>query len=60
MALNNHKQFTNGHPGELSAVNGIAGAYSEHVPVCHIVGMPSSISQKSGMNWPIQPYRLDE
>jgi len=36
-------------PGELSAVNGIAGAYSEHVPICHIVGMPNSTSQKNGL-----------
>ena len=35
--------------GELSALNGIAGAYSEHVPVVHIVGCPSTISQRSGM-----------
>jgi len=35
--------------GELSAINGIAGSYSEHVPVCHIVGMPNSTSQKSGL-----------
>ncbi|KAI5813810.1 thiamine diphosphate-binding protein [Pyronema omphalodes] len=35
--------------GELSAVNGIAGAYSEHVPVCHIVGMPNISSQKNGL-----------
>jgi pyruvate decarboxylase len=35
--------------GELSAVNAIAGAYSEHVPVVHIVGMPSTISQRDGM-----------
>ncbi|KAK4452056.1 putative pyruvate decarboxylase [Podospora aff. communis PSN243] len=35
--------------GELSAVNGIAGAYSEHVPVIHIVGCPSTISQRNGM-----------
>lgn len=27
--------------GELSAVNGIAGAFSERVPVLHIVGVPS-------------------
>jgi indolepyruvate decarboxylase len=26
--------------GELSAINGIAGAYSEHLPVFHLVGMP--------------------
>ncbi|KAH6721336.1 thiamine diphosphate-binding protein [Leptodontidium sp. MPI-SDFR-AT-0119] len=35
--------------GELSAVNAIAGAYSEHVPLVHIVGMPSTISQRDGM-----------
>ncbi|MEV5785463.1 alpha-keto acid decarboxylase family protein [Streptomyces sp. NPDC048448] len=26
--------------GELSAINGIAGAYTEHLPVFHLVGMP--------------------
>ncbi|KAF4636146.1 hypothetical protein G7Y89_g1942 [Cudoniella acicularis] len=35
--------------GELSALNAIAGAYSEHVPVVHIVGCPSTASQKDGM-----------
>ena len=35
--------------GELSAINALAGAYSEYVPVVHIVGTPSTISQKSGM-----------
>lgn len=35
--------------GELSAINGIAGAYAEHVPVVHIVGCPSTISQRNGM-----------
>lgn len=35
--------------GELSAINAIAGAYSEYVPVVHIVGMPSTISQRNGM-----------
>ncbi|ODV82584.1 hypothetical protein CANARDRAFT_10444 [[Candida] arabinofermentans NRRL YB-2248] len=28
--------------GELSAVNGIAGSFAEHVPVVHIVGVPST------------------
>jgi pyruvate decarboxylase len=28
--------------GELSALNGLAGAFSEHVPVVHIVGVPST------------------
>lgn len=35
--------------GELSAINGLAGAYSEHIPVVHIVGCPSTRSQKQGM-----------
>ena len=35
--------------GELSAINGLAGAYSEMVPVVHIVGCPSTISQRSNM-----------
>lgn len=35
--------------GELSALNGVAGAYAEHVPVVHIVGCPSTISQRHGM-----------
>ncbi|KAI0755076.1 pyruvate decarboxylase [Daedaleopsis nitida] len=33
--------------GELSAMNGIAGAFSEHVPVLHIVGAPSTSQQKA-------------
>ncbi|CAG37059.1 alpha-keto acid decarboxylase family protein [Desulfotalea psychrophila] len=28
--------------GELSAINGIAGAYAEHLPIFHLVGMPAS------------------
>ncbi|MDC0335654.1 thiamine pyrophosphate-binding protein [Pseudodesulfovibrio sp.] len=36
--------------GELSAINGIAGAYAEHLPVFHIVGMPKDvIQQKHGI-----------
>ncbi|CAM1503695.1 Fc.00g012860.m01.CDS01 [Cosmosporella sp. VM-42] len=35
--------------GELSAINGIAGAYSEHIPVVHIVGCPSTISQRDNL-----------
>jgi pyruvate decarboxylase len=35
--------------GELSAVNAIGGAFSEYVPVVHIVGTPSTISQRNGM-----------
>lgn len=32
--------------GELSALNGIAGSYAEHVGLVHIVGIPSLDSQK--------------
>lgn len=35
--------------GELSALNGVAGAFSEHIPVVHIVGCPSTLSQRDGM-----------
>ncbi|CAO3677343.1 unnamed protein product [Rhizopus stolonifer] len=34
--------------GELSAVNGVAGSYSEMLPVIHIVGTPSTKSQAAG------------
>ncbi|KAG7440406.1 pyruvate decarboxylase, partial [Guyanagaster necrorhizus] len=33
--------------GELSATNGIAGAFSEMVPVLHVVGVPSTVQQKT-------------
>ncbi|KAF8964240.1 pyruvate decarboxylase THI3 [Flammula alnicola] len=33
--------------GELSAINGIAGAFSEMVPVLHIAGVPSTLQQKT-------------
>jgi len=32
--------------GELSAVNAVAGAYSEQVPLVHIVGCPSTSLQR--------------
>lgn len=35
--------------GELSAVNAIAGAYSEYVPIVHIVGYPTTAAQKNGL-----------
>jgi alpha-keto-acid decarboxylase len=35
--------------GELSAFNGVAGAYAEHVPVLHIVGTPSTDAQRRGL-----------
>ncbi|KAK5058962.1 hypothetical protein LTR84_011226 [Exophiala bonariae] len=34
--------------GELSAINGIAGAYAERSPVVHIVGTPSTAMQDAG------------
>ncbi|KAH8423789.1 alpha-keto acid decarboxylase family protein [Aspergillus melleus] len=34
--------------GELSALNALAGAYSEFVPIIHIVGQPHTKSQKDG------------
>ncbi|WP_272689993.1 alpha-keto acid decarboxylase family protein [Providencia sp. PROV152] len=33
--------------GELSALNGIAGSYAEHLPIFHLVGMPTSGVQKN-------------
>lgn len=35
-------------PGELSAINGIAGSYAERVPVVHIAGTPSTSVMASG------------
>ncbi|SSD60789.1 probable Pyruvate decarboxylase [Saccharomycodes ludwigii] len=35
--------------GELSALNGIAGSYAEHVGVLHVVGVPSISSQAKGL-----------
>jgi indolepyruvate decarboxylase len=31
--------------GELSAINGIAGSYAEHLPVFHLVGTPNTATQ---------------
>ena len=33
--------------GELSALNGIAGAYAEHLPLFHLVGMPNLATQSA-------------
>src|ERR1700691_2420795 len=33
--------------GELSAVNGIAGSYAEHLPVFHLVGTPNMPTQRA-------------
>lgn len=35
--------------GELSAVNALAGAYSEYVPVVHIVGQPTTAAQADSL-----------
>ena len=35
--------------GELSALNGVAGSYAEYLPVIHIVGAPSTASQRDGL-----------
>lgn len=39
--------LTTGGVGELSALNGIAGSSAENVAVIHIVGMPSTETQKA-------------
>lgn len=31
--------------GELSAINGVAGAYAEHLPIFHLVGTPNITTQ---------------
>jgi pyruvate decarboxylase len=41
--------FTTFGVGELSLLNATAGAYSEYVSLVHIVGQPSTLSQKDGM-----------
>ena len=33
--------------GELSAINGVAGSYAEHLPVFHLVGTPNMPVQSS-------------
>ena len=32
--------------GELSAMNGVAGAYAEHAGMIHIVGMPARMGKQ--------------
>ena len=41
--------FTTFGVGELSALNGVAGAFAEYVPVLHIVGIPSTRAQQHGL-----------
>lgn len=43
--------------GELSALNGIAGAYAENVPVLHVVGTPTQEVQRRGL--PVHHSLLD-
>ena len=53
--------------GELSALNGIAGAMSERLPVLHLVGCPSTESQGKllhhtlgdGGEWHRRPINYD-
>ncbi|MCH9631468.1 MAG: Indole-3-pyruvate decarboxylase [Chlamydiia bacterium] len=46
--------------GEMSALNGVAGAYSEYVPMIHIVGMPARPIQEEKLvmhhSLPGKPY----
>ena len=35
--------------GELSAINGVAGAYSEHLPIFHLIGMQPSTPRQSNV-----------
>lgn len=37
--------------GELSAVNGVAGAFAEHVGLLHVVGMPPVAAQVKQLLW---------
>ena len=42
--------------GELGAFNAIAGAYAEHLPVFHLVGMPTT-ARKRPAPWCIIPWK---
>lgn len=53
--------------GELSALNGIAGSYAEHIPVLHIVGAPSNgcpaarrTAAPYPRRWRFSPFRPHE
>ncbi len=41
--------------GELSAMNGVAGAYAEHAGMIHIVGMPDRTSELHFEGWFVVP-----
>jgi TPP-dependent 2-oxoacid decarboxylase len=43
--------------GELSAFNGVAGSYAEHVPVVHIAGVPATTVMAAGL--PVHHSLLD-
>lgn len=52
------------HLGELSALNGIAAAASEHVPLIHVVGQTQKMMWVpcrllSALNFPVTGYRQD-
>ena len=44
--------------GELSAINAIAGAYAEHLPVFHLVGMPNMAAQARAAQWCTIPLAM--
>lgn len=44
--------------GELSAMNGVAGAYAEHAGMIHIVGMPARASKSDRLYEYNVTYRL--
>lgn len=48
--------------GELSAVNAVAGSYAEHIPLIHVVGMPSisSTQKKLLLHHTLGELRFDD
>lgn len=48
--------------GELSAINGIAGSYSEDIPIIHIVGVPPSflVNSNKVVHHTLGNYKFDE
>lgn len=48
--------------GELSAINGIAGSYSEDIPIIHIVGVPPSflVNSNKVVHHTLGDYKFDE
>ncbi|EGZ31441.1 thiamine pyrophosphate-binding protein [Malacoplasma iowae] len=48
--------------GELSAINGIAGSYSEDIPIIHIVGVPPTflVNSNKVVHHTLGNYKFDE